>query len=709
MIKAPSHLSPPHAEEKPITTLRHGVEDIDPFHWLRADNWQEVMRKPDRLDKTIQHYLDAENSYLEAVMAPTRALQKKLFDEMKARIKEDDRSVPEPDGPFEYYYRYRTGGQHPILCRRPRGVADDSAETILLDGDAKAEGHAYFAIGSGDHSYNHMLYAYATDTSGAEFYTIQVQNLETGALLPDTIPDTSGGVVWSPKNDGFYYVKLDENHRSRWVHYHKLGTSVENDPLIFEETDASYFLGISLSEEDEFLFIDSHDHQSTEIHFMRADAPESSPQLIAARREDVEYDVSQYGSSFLIVTNAGDAEDFELVMAPISAPGPENWRPLLPHQRGRLLLGIDVTKQHLAWIERENALPHITIAPISERRAGEITLGKAHTITFEEKAYSLGMSSGYEFDTNELRFTYSSPTTPSQVWAYNMNTRERTLLKTQEVPSGHNPDDYITQRVFATAADGAEVPITLLYHADTPLDGSAPTLLYGYGSYGMSMPASFGTRRLSLVDRGFIYAIAHVRGGMDKGYHWYSQGRRNNKKNTFTDFITCAEHLVKLGLTQRGRIIGEGGSAGGMLVGAMANMDEGLFLGLIADVPFVDVLNTICDETLPLTPPEWKEWGNPILDPDACSYIRSYSPYDNVHGKHYPHILVTAGLSDPRVTYWEPAKWVAKLRKLNKSNNLLMLKTHMEAGHGGASGRFDSLKDDALAFAFALMICDEQA
>ncbi|MFZ1989118.1 MAG: prolyl oligopeptidase family serine peptidase, partial [Alphaproteobacteria bacterium] len=372
--------------------------------------------------------------------------------------------------------------------------------------------------------------------------------------------------------------------------------------------------------------------------------------------------------------------------------------------KGRLLMGLDVTKRHLAWLERENALPKVWIAPLREEAPGKIVLGEAHSISMDEEAYALGMSSGYEFDTDNLRFSYSSPTTPAQVWDYNMVTRERRLLKTQEVPSGHNPADYVTRRVEATASDGTKIPITLLYRATTKLDGTAPLLLYGYGSYGMSMPAGFGIVRLSLVDRGFIYAIAHIRGGMDKGFHWYSEGRRLNKKNTFTDFIACAEHLIAARFTRAGRIIAQGGSAGGLLMGAVANMRPDLFLGIVAEVPFVDALNTISDGDLPLTPPEWKEWGNPIESAEVAQYMRSYSPYDNV-GKHdYPNMIVTAGLTDPRVTYWEPAKWVAKLRANKTDDHVLLFKTHMEAGHGGASGRFDSLKDDALNYAFALMI-----
>lgn len=708
-MKSPTNRTPPAAKRVAHTNVRHNVADEDPYHWLRDDNWQEVMREPKKLRRDIRDYLEAENAYLEAVMAPTKPLQEALFKEMKGRIKEDDSSVPDPDGPFEYYYRYRTGGQHPLICRRPRGAADGKREEILIDGDKEAEGHAYFVLADADHSLDHKLLAYAVDTTGSEFLVARVREIATGRELPDVIRDVSGGVVWAPDARGFYYTKLDEHHRPRQVYYHALGTDQARDALLYEEADPGFFVGVSRSEQDDYIFIDIHDHQTSEIRFKDARDPKAPLTLIAARRTEVEYDVSQYGRSFLILTNADGAEDFELRAAPISDPGPENWKPLIPHRKGRLLLDIDVTKRHLSWMERERALPRIKVAPIAEKAPGDVRLGDAHEIAFAEEAYALGMSSGYEFDTDTLRFTYSSPTTPAQVFDYDMKTRARVLRKTQEVPSGHDPKDYVARRIHARAGDGAEVPITLLYRAGTPIDGTAPLLLYGYGAYGMSMPASFSTVRLSLVDRGFVHAIAHVRGGMDNGYHWYKDGKRLKKKNTFTDYIASAERLIELGFTARGRIVGQGGSAGGLLMGAAANMAPALFLGIIAEVPFVDVLNTISDATLPLTPPEWNEWGNPIEDAEACAYIRSYAPYENVTAQAYPNILATAGLSDPRVTYWEPAKWVARLRAAKTDDNLLLLKTHMEAGHGGASGRFDSLKDDALAYAFALMIAGRES
>jgi oligopeptidase B len=700
---------PPVAKRVAHSVRRHNHVDEDPYVWLRDPDWQAVMRDPQKLSRDIRDYLDAENTYLDVVMAPTQTLQDQLYTEMKGRIKEDDSSVPAPDGPFEYYHRYRTGGQHPLICRRPRGRLDFADEEILVDGDKEAEGHAYFVLADADHSLDHRLVAIATDVSGAEFCTVHVREIVTGREFPDLIEDVAGGVVWAPGSRGFYYVRLDDNHRARRAYYHALGRSQADDILLYEETDPGFFVGVSLSEQEEYLLIDVHDHQTSEVWFARADDPGAKLTLIAPRRTEVEYEVAQFGKSFLILTNEGGAEDFELRVAPIASPGPENWRPLIPHRKGRLLLDVDVTARHLAWMERERALPRISIAPMTEIAAGVVRLGEAHAIEFAEQAYSLGMSSGYEFDTDNLRFSYGSPTTPSQTYDYDMGKRARTLRKTQEVPSGHDPADYVTRRIFARATDGAEVPITILHRADTVFDGSNPLLLYGYGAYGISLPASFSTVRLSLVDRGFVYAIAHVRGGMENGYHWYAQGKRQEKMNTFTDYIACAERLIHEGLTREGRIVGQGGSAGGLLMGAVANMAPELFLGLIAEVPFVDVLNTISDASLPLSPPEWGEWGNPIENAEACAYIRSYAPYDNVGGRAYPHILATAGLTDPRVTYWEPAKWVAKLRALKTDAHHLLFKTHMEAGHGGASGRFDSLKDDALAYAFALMIASDSA
>ena len=444
------------------------------------------------------------------------------------------------------------------------------------------------------------------------------------------------------------------------------------------------------------MVVDAHDHVTSEARLVDAARPDSAPVLVAARDPMTEYDVSHHGDRLIILTNAGGAEDFRIVETPIATPGREHWVDLVPHRPGVLIAGFEVYARWLVRLERENALPRIVVRDLAS--------GEEHAIAFEEEAYSLGLAGGYEFDTDTLRFTYSSMTTPEHVYDYDMRTRKRVVRKVQEVPSGHDPADYVTRRIMAASHDGEAVPVSVLHRKDTPLDGSAPLLLYGYGSYGMSMPASFGTTRLSLVDRGFVYAVAHVRGGTERGYAWYTGGKLAKKTNTFHDFIAAARALAERGFTRRGRIAIHGGSAGGLLVGACTNMAPELFHAVIAEVPFVDVLNTICDDTLPLTPPEWPEWGNPLESEAAYDCIAAYSPYDNVEAKAYPHIIATAGLTDPRVTYWEPAKWVAKLRATKTDDHLLVLHTNMEAGHGGAAGRFDRLKETALVYAFVLQV-----
>ncbi len=445
-----------------------------------------------------------------------------------------------------------------------------------------------------------------------------------------------------------------------------------------------------------FIVIHCHDHETSEIWLIPADAPLSAPRLVAARDAGVEYSLDEAGGDLFILTNAGGAEDFKIVTAPLNAPGRENWRDLIAHQPGTLILAKTAYARHLVRLERSGGLPRIVIRRLTD--------GAEHAIAFDEEAYSLGLVGGYEFDTDILRFSYSSMTTPAEVFDYDMETRERTLRKTQEVPSGHDPSHYVTRRIMAPAEDGEVVPVSLLYRRDVPLDGSAPLWLYGYGSYGISIPAAFNTSILSLVDRGFVYAVAHIRGGKDKGYRWYADGKREKKANTFKDFIAAARHLAKTRVTSKGHIVAQGGSAGGMLMGAVANMAPELFQAIIAEVPFVDVLNTMLDDTLPLTPPEWQEWGNPIASKEAYEAIAAYSPYDNVSARAYPHILAVGGLTDPRVTYWEPAKWVARLRAMKTDDHLLLLKTQMEAGHAGSPGRFDRLKEVAFVYAFGLMV-----
>jgi oligopeptidase B len=687
---------PPVADRRPQFSVQHGVELVDEYAWLRASNWQDVMREPSVLDPQIRAYLEAENAYTEAALDDTNPLQAALFAEMKARIKEDDSSVPSPDGPFEYFVSHVTGGQYPRLNRRPRG---GGPEQILIDGNKEAEGKPYWQLGSAAHSPDHRYLAYGVDDKGSELFTIRIRDLKTGQDLPDAIPDTRSSVVWARDNQTLFYVRLDDNHRPLFVYRHRLGTPVSEDTLVYEEKDKGFYVGVGQTQSGRYIIIDAHDHQTNEAYLIDAGRPESALQLVAAREHGHEYSVDHHGDRLFIMTNSAGAEDFRICEAPVANPHIVNWREVLPHHPGRLMLDIVAFAGHLVRLEREDSLPRIIVRRLAD--------GAEHAISFDEEAYSLGMSPGYEFETTTLRFTYSSMTTPAQVFDYDMETRTRVLRKTQEVPSGHHPADYVTRRVLAPAADGQTVPVSVLYRKDTPLDGSAPLFLYGYGAYGITIPAGFSTARLSLVDRGFVFAVAHIRGGKDKGYRWYTDGKLDKKMNTFTDFIAAGEYLVKEGFTSRGRIIANGGSAGGMLMGVVANMAPDLFLGIIADVPFVDVLNTMLDETLPLTPPEWPEWGNPIASKEEFETIRSYSPYDNVTRKAYPHIFAYGGLTDPRVTYWEPAKWIARLRHLNTSDNLVLLKTNMEAGHGGASGRFEQLKEVALDYAFALKIADK--
>lgn len=685
--------APPVAQRKPVVSTHHGVTLTDDYAWLRADNWQDVMREPALLDADIRAYLEAENAYTQAALGSTAALQAELFQEMKGRLKPDDSTVPAPDGPFEYFANYVAGGQYPRLCRRAR---NSEGEHVLLEGNAEAEGKPYWDLGGKAHSPDHRLLAYSVDDKGSELYTIRIRDLETGRDLTDEIPDTRGEIVWANDSQTLLYIRLDANHRPLFVYRHRIGTPVSEDVLVYEEKDIGFYVGLDKTLSGKFLIVDAHDHQSNEVYLIDADKPDSPLVLVEKRVHGHEYQVDHHGDRLIITTNSGGAEDFRICETPADKPGQANWREILAHKPGRLIIDVAVFKDHLVRLEREDSLPRIIVRALSD--------GAEHAIAFDEEAYALGMSEGYEFDTTTLRFTYSSMTTPAETYDYDMAKRTRVLRKRQEIPSGHNPADYVTRRLFAPAADGETVPVSILYRKGTPLDGSAPLFLYGYGSYGISIPASFSTTRLSLVDRGFIFAIAHIRGGKDKGYHWYTDGKLDKKLNTFTDFIASGEHLVAQGLTKRGRIVANGGSAGGMLMGVVANMAPDLFLGIIADVPFVDVLNTMLDKDLPLTPPEWPEWGNPIESAREFEIIRSYSPYDNVEAKAYPHIFAYGGLTDPRVTYWEPAKWIAKLRRLNTSDNLVLLKTNMEAGHGGASGRFEQLREMALDYAFALKI-----
>ena len=690
-------VKPPIAQRRRQTAAHHGLLQHDDYAWLRAGNWQTVMRDPWALAPDIRAYLDAENAYAGAAMADVEALRLALVKEMRGRIKEDDSSVSAPDGDFAYATRYAHGAEHPTVVRTRRGGGE---EKVLLDADALAAGKSYFRLGAFSHSHDHRLIAYSSDEKGNEYFTLRLRDAETGIDLTEVIEETNGGAVWANDGKTLFYVWVDGNHRPSKVFRHVVGTDPKSDVAVYSDSNPGFFIGVGQTQSRRYIVIEAHDHETSEAHIIDADAPNEAPRLIARRKKGQEYGL-EHGEidgeeSFFILTNAGGAEDFKIVTAPVGNPDRRTWRDLVPHVSGRLILDFTVYADHLVRLERESSLPRLVVRHLST--------GEEHAIAFDEGAYSLGMIDGFEFDTSMFRFIYSSMATPARVYDYDMATRVRTLLKEDEIPSGHNPDDCVTRRVFARAPDGEMVPISLLYRKDTVLDGSAPCLLYGYGAYGITIPAAFGVTRLSLVDRGFIYAIAHVRGGKDKGYRWYADGRREKKVNTFTDFIASARFLAEEKFTSAGRIVGWGGSAGGLLIGAVANMAAELFVGLIAEVPFVDTLNTMLDDTLPLTPPEWPEWGNPIVSEADYRLIASYSPYDNVRAQDYPAIMALAGLSDPRVTYWEPAKWVAKLRATKTDDQPIIFRTNMDAGHGGASGRFDRLQETAFATAFALKV-----
>ncbi|MDH3418169.1 MAG: S9 family peptidase [Gammaproteobacteria bacterium] len=685
---------PPIAEKRPVEIQQHGQTRVDDYGWLRDENWQDVLRDPDVLRADVRAHLEAENAYYEQATADLQSLRDALYDEMRGRIKEADSTVPSPDGPFAYAMRFREGGEYPVFVRTLR---DGGEETVLYDGDIESEGEDFFNIAAVEHSPNHALIAYAVDRTGSEYFDIRIRNMESAEDLGETVHSTDGDPVWAADSGSFFYTERDDNQRPKRIKRHVLGTDPAEDILVYEEPDDSFFLSVEKSHSEAYIFIVSSKMTTSEARFLRADAPvDSEPVLIAPRTDDELYYPEHHGDYFYLRTNADDAVDFKIARTPVTAPGRENWQDWLAHRPGIYLLDFVPFAQRMARLERENALPRIVISDYADE--------DAYDIDFAEQAYALGIDAGYEFDTDTLRFSYESPSTPEQIYDFDMSTRERTLRKTQEVPSGHNPSLYTVERFAVTADDGAEIPVTIVRLRSTPVDGTAPLLLYGYGSYGITIPASFETNRLSLVDRGVVYAIAHIRGGAAKGRQWYLDGKLDKKTTTFTDFIRVAEELQARGYGRAGETVIYGGSAGGLLVGAAVNLRPELFGGVIGAVPFVDVLNTISDAELPLTPPEWVEWGDPIRDANAYTTIASYSPYDNIRNDiDYPPILATGGLTDYRVTYWEPAKWVARLRD-EAQGGPFFLKMNMEAGHGGSAARFERLRERSHDFAFALKI-----
>ena len=685
---------PPVAKIEPVRHEQLGRGRVDDYAWMKDDNWREVLRDPSAIKSDVKAYLEAENAYAKAMLAPTEALQAAMFQEMKGRIKEDDSSVPMPDGPWDYYVRYQPGAQHPLYARRPRDR--DDGEQVLLDADAQAKGRAFFQVNAAEHSPDHALFAYAVDEQGSEVCRIYVKDLASGGILPGPVESATGDFVFSPCSQWLFWIWRDAEGRPARLYRRPARGGA--DVLVYEEQDDGFFMSVGLTASRAYIALGLGNQETSEARLIPASDPTLDPFVVEPRTEGLRYEIEHWNDHFVIRTNADGAVDFKLVLAYEADPSRRNWRDLVPHQPGRFIVGLTAFRGHLVRLERVDANNRIVVT-----EAGSLA---EHAIAFDEEAYALSLDGGYEYDAATLRFVYQSPTTPRQWFDYDMTTRTRTLRKTQEIPSGHDPAAYVTRRLYAAAPDGAEVPITVLMKAGTPLDGSAPLLLYGYGSYGAAMEPSFSIRNLSLVDRGWIWATAHVRGGSEKGWGWFLDGRRFNKTHTFTDFIACAEHLTGQGYGRPGRIVAYGGSAGGMLMGAVANLRPDLWAGIIAAVPFVDVLNTMSDTSLPLTPPEWPEWGNPLEDEAAYDYIAGYSPYDNVAPRPYPAVLATGGLSDPRVTYWEPAKWAARLRRETTSGNPVLLKINMEAGHGGASGRFEFLKEIALDYAFAVWAVD---
>jgi oligopeptidase B len=679
----------PVAPKVPHRIEQLGRVRVDDYAWMKDDNWQQVLRDPKALRADVRDHLDAENAFTKAVLASTEALQAQMFAEMKGRIKEDDSSVPSPDGPWDYYVRYDLGAEHPIHGRRPRGSAE--GEQVLLDEPALAKGKTFFQVGAASHSPDHALFAWAADAQGSEYYEIRVKDLATGQELGAPIESAYGDFVFSPDSQWIFWIWRDENARPAKV-FRRPARGGE-DTLVYEELDDGMFLGVGAASDDSHILIHVGNQETTEILLIPASDPTAAPVVAEPRRVGVKYSLDHWTDRWVIRTNDDGAVDFKLCTSDAAVPAKATWRDWIAYEPGRYITGFAAYAGHLVRAERVNALDRLVVMSRD---------GDEHIVAFDEEAYALNLEGGYEYATTTTRFVYQSPTTPRQTFDYDMATRERTLRKTQEIPSGHDPSRYVARRLTAKAPDGAEVPITVLMLKDTPQDGSAPLLLYGYGSYGHAMEPSFSIRNLSLVDRGWIWATAHVRGGSDKGWGWFLDGRREKKTNTFTDFIACAEHLVAERYASTGRIAAYGGSAGGMLMGAVANLRPDLWGAIIAAVPFVDVLNTMSDTSLPLTPPEWPEWGNPIEDAEAYDRIAGYSPYDRVSAQPYPPILATGGLSDPRVTYWEPAKWVARLREFTTGDAPILLKINMEAGHGGASGRFDFLKEIALDYAFAV-------
>jgi oligopeptidase B len=671
--------TPPIAAQHLYVHSLHGDDRSDPYVWLR-----------DRENPEVMAYLKAENAYTEAMMQHTEPLQTALYGEMLSRIQETDLSVPYRKGDYYYYSRTEEGKNYSIFCRKPGSL--EAPEEVLLDQNQLAEGQDYFALGVAQVSPNHELLAYSTDTTGAEVFTLQFLDLKTRQLYPERIPETDYSFAWGNDGQTVFYTQVDEAHRPHKLFRHQLGSAIETDVLIYHEPDDSFYLGVGKTRSEAYLLISLSSKITTEIHYLDANHPTGAFQVVRPRTTGIEYDVEHHTDTFYIATNE-NASNFKLMQAPTSNPIAENWQEVLPHREDVLLEGISAFANHLVIYERQGGLPKVRIR--------QLATGEEHYMAFSEPTYEVYESTNPDFHTTTLRYSYTSLTTPSSVFDYDLETRSQTLKKETPVLGGYDRTQYVSERLQAIAPDGSAIPLSLVYKKGVTRTGANPVYMTGYGAYGYSYPDSFSSTRLTLLDRGVVVAIAHIRGGSELGRNWYETGKFLQKKNTFTDFIACAEHLIEQGWTSPQQLAISGGSAGGLLMGAVLNLRPELFTAAIAHVPFVDVVTTILDTSLPLSVMEWEEWGNPN-EVDFYDYMKSYSPYDNVAAQAYPALLITAGLNDPRVSYWEPAKWTARLRQLNQGDRILLLKTNLGAGHGGASGRYEQLKEIAFEFAFLL-------
>ncbi len=662
----------------------HGDRRIDPYFWLNERENPEVLK-----------YLEEENAYCDEMMKDTEDFQQLLFDEMKARYKEDDESLPYFFNEYWYLVRYEKGKEYPIFSRKFQTLENE--EEILVDVNILAEGEKFFEVGSVAVSPDNKLISYSTDNLGRRIYTINFKNLETGEVFQDQIFNTTGKVVWANDNQHVFYIRKDESLRAFQVFRHQLGTNSEDDVLIFHEKDETFDVNVFKTKSLEYIFIASSSTISDEMRFIPAENVFADWKIVQPRIDDLEYSVEHYQDEFYIITNADDATNFKIVKTKVSQPGIENWVEVIPHRKETLLEGFEIFKDYLVLEERTKGLLHIKIIDNHS--------GNSHYLQFSDPTYTAYIGLNLEFNTQKLRFGYTSLTKPNSTLEYDMEARTTKILKEQEVLGGKFfVENYVSERIWAPSRDGKnKIPISLVYHKNTTKSADTPLLLYGYGSYGHTVDASFSNVRLSILDRGFIYAIAHIRGGEYLGREWYEGGKMLAKKNTFFDFIDAGKHLISENYTSAKHLYAMGGSAGGLLMGAVMNYEPELFNGIVAQVPFVDVVTTMLDETIPLTTGEFDEWGNP-KNKKYYNYMKSYSPYDNVEAKKYPNMLITTGLHDSQVQYWEPAKWTAKLRELKTDSNILVFKTDMSAGHGGASGRFESLKEDALEYAFLLKL-----